>query len=67
MGTNLWFIIHMGPLESLNNPAGLYYLNIGKESLVNTEEDKKSKYTVNAYKCATLARELKRTIGRPST
>jgi len=48
---------------------GLYYLNIGKEAvaLVNMVEDKKSKYTVNAYKRATIARELQRTIGRPIT
>jgi len=33
---------------------------------VNTVEYKKSKYTVNAYKRANIARELQRTIGRPS-
>ena len=45
----------------------LYYLNIGKECcIMNIVEDKKSEYTINAYKCATIARELQRTLGRPS-
>jgi len=34
---------------------------------VKTAENKKSKHTVNAYKHATIARELQKTIGRPST
>ena len=44
---------------------GLYYLNIGKASvaLMNMVEDKQSKYKVNAYEFATIARELQRTIG----
>jgi len=48
---------------------GLYYLNIGKESvaIMNTPEDEKPKYTVNAYKHATVARELQRKIGRLCT
>jgi len=43
---------------------GIYYLNIGKESvaLVNTAEDKESKYTVNDNKRAALAREMQETI-----
>ena len=40
----------------------------GKQSVtqVNTVEDKKSKYTVNAYKRATVARELQCIIEGPA-
>ena len=48
--------------------CGLYYLKTGKLSVtqVNTVEDKKSKYTVNAYKRATVARELQCIIEGPA-
>ena len=59
----------MVPLVSLYNLDLGYYLNSGKDAVANVilVEDQKAKSTLNANKDTTIARELQRKIGRPST
>lgn len=55
--------------DFVQSKPGLYYLDIQNHAamLVNTVDDNKSSYSVNAYSQALLARKIQIMIGRPST